>query len=429
MISLKRGVRITPSALSGSLNIMPSKSVSHRAAICAALSGGSVVKNLGLSEDIMSTRSALTALGFGSELSGSELRGSGPAKAALGERFVECGESGSTLRLLLPLSLDGVPTRFTGKGRLMSRPMEPYADMFCARGITISQTQEGIDVSGTLAPGRYSLRGDVSSQFVSGLMFALPRLDGDSVVELTSPLESRSYVELTMRVLRAFGVEVGEGAADGLAYYQIPGGQSFSPASVEVEGDYSHAAFWLVAGALGGGTALSGLDMHSAQGDAAIIGILKNMNADIRWIGDQLHVRPSRLRGARIDISQTPDIFPILSVAACAAEGETVLFGGSRLRVKESDRLAAMAEALAKLGARVEENDDSLHIMGCGRLSGGAVSARADHRVAMSVAVAASICERKVIIDDADCVNKSAPGFWDEYASAGGYFRFESGEF
>lgn len=420
---MKKSVLITPASLSGTLKIMPSKSVSHRAAICAALAGGSVVDNIGLSEDIHATVGALAALGFGCELDGSSLRSGGKAEPAKATE-IDCGESGSTLRLLLPLALDGGPARFTGRGRLLERPMAPYAEMFQKRGIYMEHTPKYIDVRGKLESGVFSLRGDVSSQFVSGLMFALPRLAGDSLIELSSPLESRSYALLTIQALATFGVKISETRRDGLEAYEIPGGQAFRPAHVRVEGDYSHAAFWLVAGALGGGARLQGLDKNSFQGDAAIIDILKKMNADIEWEGGELTVRPSRLEGADVDISQTPDIFPILAVAACAAEGETRLYGGARLRVKESDRLSAMATELAKLGANVSEGGDTLRVRG-GRLRGGGVSAHADHRIAMSLAVAASICEDSVRIDDAGCVRKSAPDFWLEYASAGGKYQLE----
>lgn len=420
---MRKSVLISPAALSGTLKIMPSKSVSHRSAICAALAGGSVVENIGLSEDIRATVSALAALGFGCELTGNTLRSrekSEPAKAP----EIDCYESGSTLRLLLPLALDGRPTRFIGRGRLLERPMAPYAEMFKKRGIYMEHTPEHIGVRGTLESGVFTLRGDVSSQFVSGLMLALPRLAGDSLIILSSALESRSYVLLTMQALSAFGVKITETVRDGLEAYEIPGGQSFRPAHIKVEGDYSHAAFWLVAGALGGGARLQGLDKNSFQGDAAIIDILRKMNADIRWEGSELTVGPSKLKGADVDISQTPDIFPILAAAACAAEGETRLRGGARLRVKESDRLSAMALELAKLGASVSETADTLRIRG-GRLRGGDVSAHADHRIAMSLAVAASICEGGVRIDDAGCVRKSAPDFWLEYASAGGKYKLE----
>lgn len=406
---------------------MPSKSVSHRAAICAALAGDSTVKNIGLSEDIIATCGVLNLLGYGCELNGDELRSVGRTKTGGQRRLADCGESGSTLRLLLPLALDGIPTRFIGRGRLLSRPMKPYQELFSARGVSFDQTPEYIDVSGDLTAGHYLLPGDVSSQFVSGLMLALPRLDGNSVIELTSPLESVSYVELTLRSLAMFGVEVVMGKRAGREYYEIHGGQTFKPARTTVEGDYSHAAFWLVAGVTGGDISLSGLDPESVQGDAAIIDILKKMNADIEWRGGELQARPSCLRGAEINISQTPDIFPILSVAACAAKGSTVLTGGARLRVKESDRLAAVAGELAALGAVVREVGDSLCVEGGDRLHGGAVSASADHRIAMSMAVAASLCEGEVVIDDADCVKKSAPDFWTEYAAVGGRYKFESG--
>lgn len=425
---MKRAAVITPFPLAGRAAIMPSKSISHRLAVCAALAGNSTVSNIGLSDDIFMTRGALASLGFSCELVGPELCAGSAARKAAARRFVECGESGSTLRLLLPLALDGTSTRFTGKGRLLARPIEPYAEMFRGRGATFRHTREYIEVRGRLTPGVYSLRGDVSSQFVSGLMLALPRLDGDSLIELTTPLESGSYVDLTVNALECFGVEVVGSENGGLLRFEVPGGQTFRPGRASVEGDYSHAAFWLVAGAVGGGFSLSGLRAESAQGDAAVIEILRRMNADIGWRGGELSVNASRLRGTEIDIAQTPDIFPVLSVAACVAEGETVFRGGRRLRMKESDRLAAMASELAKLGAAVRETEDALYVSGApgGKLRGGRVSAHADHRIAMSLAVAASVCGSEVRIDDADCVKKSAPDFWREYAAAGGKYNIES---
>ena len=409
--------------MSGDIGIMPSKSVSHRAAVCAALAGEGEVRGIGRSLDIQATCGALNSLGFRCEFSGSLLRAAGARRTPAQSRVVECGESGSTLRLLLPLALDGVPTKFTGKGRLMERPMKPYEDMFTGLGIEFEHTPGGIKVLGKLESGVFFLPGDVSSQFISGLLFALPRLNGPSSVILTSPLESRSYVVLTIRTLAAFGIEIRGVVKNGRECFEIPGGQAYRPSRVSVEGDYSHAAFWSVAGAMGGGALLRGLDKNSAQGDAAIIDILRKMNADIEWQGGELCVRPSRLRGAKIDISQTPDIFPALAVAAAAAEGDTELCGGSRLRIKESDRLSAMARELAALGADVRESADALYVKGRGRLSGGSVSAHADHRIAMSLAVAASVCEKAVIIDDAECVRKSAPDFWQEYSGMGGVFR------
>lgn len=202
----------------------------------------------------------------------------------------------------------------------------------------------------------------------------------------------------------------------------IPGNQRFSPAAVSVEGDFSHAAFWLAAGTLGGGAALSGLKKESKQGDAKIAELLRRMGATVEWSGDKLHAAPSKLRGTEIDVSQTPDLFPILAVLAACAEGETRLINAARLRIKESDRLAAMAAELSALGAEVKEGTDSLTVAGGGGLRGGAASAHNDHRIAMSLAVAASACGGELTIDDANCVKKSAPGFWNEYRAMGGSF-------
>lgn len=420
---MKKGITITPKPLAGTIKIMPSKSMSHRMAICAALAGGSQVRSLGLSEDITATCRVLRGLGCEMELTGDTLT-TGPKKEPPREAEpLDCGESGSTLRFIIPLALDGKRRRFTGQGRLMSRPQAEYERIFTERGIDFIRSDDYIEVCGRLRPGVFEVRGDVSSQFISGLLFALPALDGDSRIVVTTPPESRGYIELTLSALAGVGIKAAWD--DGGRALNVPGRQRFAPAAVTVEGDFSHAAFWLAAGAVGGGAELTGLKKDSLQGDAMIVELARRMGAAVEWRGEKLCVARSKLRGAEIDVSQTPDLFPALSVLAACAEGETRLTGAARLRIKESDRLAAMAAELAALGAEVREGEDSLTITGGGKLRGGAVSAHNDHRVAMSLAVAASACVGETTIDDAECVKKSAPDFWKEYRAMGGSFMID----
>lgn len=415
-------VRITPARLRGELAVMASKSVSHRLAICAALAGSSRVENIGLSEDIDATLRALSALGYEDAHLTENVLKIGGQERQRGSRLADCGESGSTLRFLIPLALDGIETVFLGRGRLLARPMEVYAQLFEKQGIVFSQNERRIRVCGTLSSGEYVMRGDVSSQFLSGLLLALPALEGASRIIMKTPLESRAYAELTMQALKRFGVSVRWRDENCM---EIPGGQRFAPANVRVEGDFSHAAFFLTAGVLGDGVRLSGLDRNSLQADKAIVEILAGMGADIEWRDEWLTVSPSVLRGREIDVSQIPDLLPVLSVAACAACGETRLVNAARLRTKESDRLAAMAQELTGLGANVQELSDALIIQGQAGtpLHGGVCCAHNDHRVAMSLAVAAVLCEGIVEIDHPGCVRKSAPDFWREYEKLGGKFE------
>jgi 3-phosphoshikimate 1-carboxyvinyltransferase len=411
---------LVPHPLGGEIAAMPSKSMGHRLIICAALSGSGRVENVGFSQDILATMGALHALGYHLET-----REPGQVWAAGREeenslRRAECGESGSTLRFLIPLTLDGRETLFTGKGRLMQRPMGVYEELCSRHGIRFEQNEQGILVQGQLKSGSYRLPGDVSSQFITGLLLALPRCEGDSSIELTTQLESRGYVELTRQAQTLFGVQ---SHWEGERRLFIPGGQSYKPSvpSVRVEGDWSHAAFFLLAGLLGSGVCCKGLDLHTRQGDHVIVEILRAMGGQIRETEQGLWAEPSDLQGALIDASQCPDLVPALAAAGCAARGKTRIVGAARLRLKESDRLSAMARELTKLGGKLEQTSDGLIICGEGTLAGGGdCCSHNDHRVAMALAVAGSICARGFRLEGAECVAKSAPDFWQEFASLGG---------
>ncbi len=403
---------VSPASLSGTLDVMPSKSASHRAVMMAALCEvPTELAPLQHSRDIEATLACAKGLGLG-------------CSTVPVLRTLDCGESGSTLRFFIPLALDGRgPVRLIGHGRLMQRPLDVYEQLFVPRGVRWSLSGDALTVEGRLQSGEFALRGDVSSQFITGLLLALPQLDGESVIRITTPLESRAYVELTRRVQAAFGIASHWQDEQTL---RIPGGQTpVSPGTYAIEGDWSHAAFYLVAGALGhaGPITLRRLDEHSAQGDRAIVDILRSMGARIESHPDGLTVFPSALHAADVDVSQVPDLTPVLAVAMAGAQGTSRITGAARLRIKESDRLSAIAHALTACGADVRELADGLVIRGGTRLHGASVAGCNDHRIVMAMAVAAALSDGEIAITDAQSVAKSAPAFWEEYASLGGIAR------
>lgn len=405
---------VSPASLSGQIQIIPSKSASHRAVMMAAMCRTETkIHPLQLSRDVEATIACARALGLGQE-----------NQPFTPLRTLDCGESGSTLRFFIPFALDGRgPVHFIGHGRLMQRPLTVYEELFTPRGVSWHQSGDALTIEGQLQSGIYTLRGDVSSQFITGLLLALPRLEGDSVIRLTTPLESCAYVELTRRIQAAFGV-TSEWTDERTLV--IPGGQTaISPGQFAVEGDWSHAAFYLVAGAIGasGPILLTGLDMESTQGDRAIVPILRRMGAIIEQERGALLVCPSRMRPATVDVSQIPDLVPALAVAMAAADGESRIVGGSRLRIKESDRLSAIANALIACGADVTERPDGLIIRGGKPLTGAKVDGCNDHRIVMAMAVASTIADGDITITDSESVAKSAPAFWEEFASLGGIAR------
>ena len=426
--------KITPQFLHGSVLVPSSKSMGHRMCICAGLSGNHcIVDNIAISKDIEATNRCLTGLGVTVTEAASLHKGRTAFQYNWDYTFpaepvtADCGESGSTLRFFIPLSaLCNVSFTFEGHGKLVSRPLQPYYDIFDKQGLRYCTVENGhlpLTVAGRLKSGAYVLPGDVSSQFVSGLLFALPLLDGDSTLEILPPLESASYIELTLSSLRTFGIDI---KRKDLLHYDIPGSQIYCapPGRVQVEGDWSQAAFWLVAGAVGSieGLCCKGLSETSLQGDKAILKVLRNMGADITVQDGTFTILPSRLHGCEIDAADCPDLVPVLSVAASVAEGTTHIIHAGRLRIKECDRLAAMHSELVKLGADITEEPEGLLIKGRPEgLQGGAVAdAWNDHRIAMSIAVATLACKEPVALTGGENVSKSYPEFWNDYAAMGG---------
>jgi 3-phosphoshikimate 1-carboxyvinyltransferase len=409
-------VKIFPARLNGAVNAIPSKSQAHRALICAALADKPTrVECNGESEDILATAACLSALGAGIE------RESGayvvrPLKQETNSGIVTlpCGESGSTFRFMLPIvGALGRKVCFIPKGRLPERPLSPLYEELVSHGAELSpQGSVPFHAAGWLKPGRYSLDAGVSSQFISGLLFALPLLDGDSELVLTGNAESFPYVELTVAMLEDFGIKADFSGE----VFSIPGRQTYRSSSiVRIEGDWSNAAFWLGAGAIGSGSITCvGLDLQSRQGDKAILDILAKFGAKVEMNDSAVTVSGGKLRGIEINAKDIPDLVPILAVIGAAAEGTTVIRNAGRLRTKESDRLVAVSAVLRALGADVSEMEDGLVLHGSAAFSGGEVSSYGDHRIAMSAAIAATVCAELVVIHGAEAVNKSYPGFFDD---------------
>lgn len=420
-------VKIQPGRLAGTVNVPSSKSMGHREIICAALAQGiSVIDNISMSDDIAATLRCLNALGVKSELTASKFKGRSAVKIygtggvkATGA-VCDCGESGSTLRFLLPLgALCGAPVTFSGAGRLGERPLKPYYDIFDLQGIKYSPAQGlPVTVEGRLRSGEFKLPGNVSSQFVSGLLFALPLLEGNSEIIITTPLESQSYIDLTLSALAKYGIEV---TNNNYQRFIVPGGQKYQSGNADVEGDWSQAAFWLVAGCLNGDIICGGAEETSLQGDRVVKDILTAMGGNITMTDGGLQAVTSPLHGTVIDAADCPDIIPVLTVAAAVAEGTTKIINAGRLRIKECDRLHAIAAELNKLGADVTEQAESLVVKGKPQgLVGGSVSAWNDHRIAMSMAVASLVCRGPVIIGGSESVKKSYPTFWQDFRMLGG---------
>ena len=382
-------IRITPHILSGSVTPPPSKSMAHRVVLALALSDGTgTISNLNDSQDIQATQRCVAAL-----------------KAAVPGQlpFLDCGESGSTLRFVIPIALavsgGGV---FTGRGRLMERPQKPYFDIFDEKGISYEQKGNTLTIQGQMTPGVYQLPGNVSSQFVTGLLYALPLLPGDSEIRVTTPLESQGYVDMTLEVLEQFGISVQN---ENYETFRIPGNQTFHARDITVESDWSQAGFWYAANFLDNQVHLQNLNPASSQGDMVV---------------SELYWKLARPGDCSIDVSGCPDLLPPLAVMAAVRSGTTHFVNAARLRIKESDRLTTVHQMLEALGGQAEEAPDSLTIHGISALTGGTVDGANDHRIVMAAAIAATACTAPVTILGAQAVNKSYPSFWEEYQRLGG---------
>ena len=405
--------RITPAPLRGQIDAIPSKSEAHRALICAALSDRETVLRMGPgSEDIDATVRCLTA--FGAKILQEEgaLRIS-PIVCTPATAEADCGESGSTLRFLLPVAAAlGIDARFRMHGRLPQRPISPLDLLLVQGGCTLQRPRADVlCICGRLRPGDYTLPGNVSSQYISGMLFALSLLEGESTLSIQGKLESAGYVEMTLKALRAFGVSP---VQSGNRFF-IRGRHFQSPGEVRIGGDWSNAAFWLCADKMPGcEIKVRGLDPDSAQGDRQILRELERMQA----CGNE---------ECEVDASNIPDLIPALAACACARGQKMRVIHAQRLRIKESDRLAAIARTLNALGAQVRESEDGLSILASGAPSGGKVDAWGDHRIAMMAAIFSCACMGAVEITGAEAVNKSYPGFWQDFRRLGGRVEWTEG--
>jgi 3-phosphoshikimate 1-carboxyvinyltransferase len=438
-----------PSLLKGNITIPPSKSMCHRGIICAGLAKGlSVVNNISLSEDILATLNAIKALGANIEvenleassmlkqdilsIEGEVFKGFYGVKINGGDNkkeeniIIDCYESGSTLRFLVPIAAAlGINAVFLGKGRLGDRPLRDYYNIFDSQKLKYSNCNGKLPltIEGKLMAGDYKVSGNVSSQYISGLLMALPLLEGTSKILIDSRLESRPYVDMTIKVLERFSIEIEN---HDYKEFLIIGNQRYKPCNYMIEGDYSRAAFWLVAGLIGNNIDCIGLNNDTVQGDKVILDIIQKFGGtykvrNLTTTTTATTTYPGiTTSGVIIDGAECPDLIPIVAVLAALSKGKTQIINSSRLRFKESDRLKAIASELNKIGAKIIEKQDGLEIDGVEAFSGGVVDSWNDHRIAMAMAIASTRCKGPLTLKGSECVKKSYPNFWEHFKLLGG---------
>lgn len=412
---------VAPSLCHGTVHIPPSKSMSHRAILCASLAQGtSVISNVAFSQDILTTIEGMRALGADIEIEDDRVKITGIKNFnELKQKEIFCCESGSTLRFFIPLfSLCNTPITFTGQGRLMQRPQKVYEELFHQQGLRFDQDDNGIHIDHSLQAGEFQLAGDVSSQFISGLLFALPLLSQDSTIHITPPFESRSYVDLTLQMMELYGVK---------AYFKddvticVKGNQHYQKHDYMIEGDYSQLAFFAVYAAIHNDLRITGVHHDSKQGDKQIIDILKNFGAHIESIDHGYLIHKSPLQGKAINLENCPDLGPILTVLGMYSLGNTYIYHAGRLRIKESDRIEAMEQELRKFHVDIHSTEDEIFITGgkhytCSQLLHG----HNDHRIVMALSIALACSKGIGEIEDAQAINKSYPAFFDDLKRIGG---------
>ena len=384
----------------GEMLAPPSKSLAHRYLICGALSEESEIHNIDFSEDIKATLGCLEALGAKAEIRGHTVKIGGlMSSKKINSNKLFCNESGSTLRFLIPLCLlKNEEITLKGTERLFQRDLSVFEGICASQGMDFVKTEDSVTVKGLLMSGRYTVRGDISSQFISGLMFALPLLSGESVIDITGKSESSSYLNITLKTLGDFGVRISK--IDENTMY-ITGGQSYKNRKLTVEGDYSNAAFFDAFNLIGGNVAVKGLNEDSTQGDKAY-----------------KEFYPQLLKGKpEIDISDCPDLGPVLMALAAALNG-AVFTGTHRLKIKESDRGMAMAEELAKFGCKVDVEEDRIEVFPC-KLQKPILplSGHNDHRIVMAVSLLCTLTGGKIY--GAEAVAKSLPDFFERLRKLG----------
>ena len=424
-------IKFNPGTLKGSLEAISSKSELHRMLICAAFadrateilaSGSAYDGNHALPNDILATISCLTVLGAHCEVLPGRIIVIPADTHKQWEQapLLDCRESGSTFRFLLPIAAAVCGKAFfRGSGRLPERPIAELSEALKAHGVSFSSDRLPFSISGHPSGGVYEIPGNISSQYLTGLLLMLPLLREQAQIHLTTTLASSGYIDITTQVMSAFGVHVYQ--KDGA--WQLKEQTAYqSPVQIPAGGDWSNTAAFLTASMLREGNEIRcrSLLLNSAQGDRNLLRFLEDFGAGISAGPDGLRTAAGILHGTSVDIDATPDLLPYLAIAACAAQGKSVFYNAARLRLKESDRIDSTAAMIRNLGGEVETESDKVIVFGHGRLSGGTVDAMNDHRIVMSAAIAASICEEPVVIRGAEAVNKSYPTFFEDFAALKG---------
>lgn len=408
-------IKIIPSALYGEVNIPPSKSAAHRALICAALSEGtSRVTPFCTSKDIKATAQCLRALGMRVEADdkGYTVGRSDTAKNGV----LDFCESGSTARFLLPVAAAlGADATAVGQGRLPERPMEVLTSLMRQHGVEVSSDNLPIEIKGKMTSGEFALAGNISSQYISGLMLAAPLMEGDTYIIPTTALESVGYIDMTISAMERQGVTVEE-TNNG---WKISARQKYQPVDIQIEGDWSQVAFFMSAAAIGGDIKIHGLDFSSKQGDMAALDVFAAFGADITIENDVLHIKRGTLRGITVNAADIPDMVPAIAATAAFAEGKTVIHSAGRLRIKESDRIKTTIAALSAMGVKTEEKEDGMVIYG-GKVKGGVIDGANDHRIVMAFSVAAAYADGESTLLGAEAISKSYPEFFDDFNRLGG---------
>lgn len=411
-------IKIYPSKCSGEIKIPSSKSMGHRAIICASLANGkSIISNLDYSDDILATIDGMRKLGANIQCEKDRLIIEGIENFdSLKDKIIDCNESGSTLRFFIPIfSLTGDKISFTGRNRLLKRPQKIYEKIFKEQNLYYFQDEDKIEIEGKIKAKEYFIDGNISSQFISGLLFTLPLLEENSIININPPFESASYIDLTMEVLKEFGITINKVTP---LRFEIQGGQKYIAKDYKVEGDFSQLAFFAVLGALNNDLKCIGVKHNSKQGDKAIIDILKKSGVKIEEIEEGYLIHKGKIKDCEIDLGDCPDLGPILNVLAMYGEGEFKIFNAGRLRLKESDRISAMEEELKKIGVEIETTEDEIKILGKKNYLGNIeVFGHKDHRIVMSLAIAGTMLEKPIIIDGAEAVEKSYPKFFQDLES------------
>ena len=411
-------IKIYPSKCSGEIKIPSSKSMGHRAIICASLANGkSIISNLDYSDDILATIDGMKKLGANIQCEKDRLIIEGiKSFDNLKDNIIDCNESGSTLRFFIPIfSLTEEKISFIGKNRLLKRPQKIYEKIFKEQNLYYFQDEDKIEIEGKIKAKEYFIDGNISSQFISGLLFTLPLLEENSIININPPFESASYIDLTMEVLKEFGITINKVTP---LRFKIQGGQKYIAKDYKVEGDFSQLAFFAVLGALNNDLKCIGVKHNSKQGDKSIIDILKKSGVKIEEIEEGYLIHKGKIKDCEIDLGDCPDLGPILNVLAMYGEGEFKIFNAGRLRLKESDRISAMEEELKKLGVEIETTEDEIKILGKKNYLGNIeVFGHKDHRIVMSLAIAGTILEKPIIIDGAEAVEKSYPKFFQDLES------------